>query len=52
MDCDEDANKQTCGQYGVQGFPTLKTFKPSAKKGKPVIEGELPSGLLCATTSC
>ncbi|EPS42964.1 hypothetical protein H072_3033 [Dactylellina haptotyla CBS 200.50] len=36
IDCDEDANKKTCGEYGIQGFPTLKTFKPG-KNGKPVI---------------
>ncbi|GAA5928146.1 uncharacterized protein JCM15063_003798 [Sporobolomyces koalae] len=26
VDCDEDQNKQICGEYGVQGFPTLKLF--------------------------
>lgn len=39
IDCDDDKNKQTCGQYGVQGFPTLKIFRPSSKKGKPTVEG-------------
>ncbi|GAA5828611.1 hypothetical protein JCM5353_004323 [Sporobolomyces roseus] len=26
VDCDEEQNKQICGEYGVQGFPTLKIF--------------------------
>ena len=26
VDCDQEANKQLCGQYGVQGFPTLKVI--------------------------
>ncbi|GAA6020975.1 hypothetical protein JCM11491_001572 [Sporobolomyces phaffii] len=26
VDCDEDQNKQLCGEYGIQGFPTLKIF--------------------------
>ncbi|KAI5798167.1 hypothetical protein FPQ18DRAFT_321741 [Pyronema domesticum] len=38
IDCDEEANKRTCGEYGVQGFPTIKIFKPSKKKGKPIVE--------------
>lgn len=37
IDCDDDANKQICGTYGVQGFPTLKTFKPGSKK-YPIVE--------------
>jgi protein disulfide-isomerase A6 len=41
IDCDEEANKRTCGEYGVQGFPTIKIFKPSKKKGKPIVEGEM-----------
>ena len=35
VDCDEEKNKPLCGSQGVQGFPTLKIFKPSSKKGKP-----------------
>lgn len=38
VNCDEDFNKPLCGQFGVQGFPTLKVFRPSSKKGKPVVE--------------
>ncbi|KAL9107614.1 MAG: hypothetical protein Q9227_007517 [Pyrenula ochraceoflavens] len=38
MNCDDEANKPFCGSMGVQGFPTLKIVKPSAKYGKPIIE--------------
>jgi len=38
VNCDEDDNKPLCGQFGVQGFPTLKIFRPGSKKGKPVVE--------------
>ncbi|OHX00135.1 protein disulfide-isomerase [Colletotrichum incanum] len=38
VDCDEDANKPLCGQFGVQGFPTLKIVRPGKKPGKPVVE--------------
>ncbi|KAF2403959.1 thioredoxin-domain-containing protein [Trichodelitschia bisporula] len=38
VNCDEDENKPLCGQFGVQGFPTLKIVRPSKKPGKPVIE--------------
>ena len=24
VDCDDKGNQQLCGEYGVQGFPTLK----------------------------
>ncbi|KAJ6263373.1 hypothetical protein Dda_1936 [Drechslerella dactyloides] len=37
IDCDEDANKATCAEYGIQGFPTIKSFKPK-KNGKPTIQ--------------
>ncbi|KAK6348456.1 hypothetical protein TWF718_006249 [Orbilia javanica] len=36
IDCDEDANKRTCSEYGIQGFPTIKVFKPG-KSGKPSV---------------
>lgn len=38
IDCDDDANKPFCGQFGVQGFPTLKIIKPGKTPGKPVVE--------------
>lgn len=37
IDCDDDANKRTCSEYGIQGFPTIKVFKPG-KNGKPSIQ--------------
>lgn len=38
VNCDEESNKAFCGQFGVQGFPTLKIIKPGKKPGRPVIE--------------
>ncbi|RDA91350.1 hypothetical protein CP533_0033 [Ophiocordyceps camponoti-saundersi (nom. inval.)] len=39
IDCDAETNKQFCGSMGVQGFPTLKTVRPSTKPGgKPIVE--------------
>ncbi|RDA82475.1 hypothetical protein CP532_0417 [Ophiocordyceps camponoti-leonardi (nom. inval.)] len=39
IDCDAETNKQFCASMGVQGFPTLKTVRPSTKPGgKPVVE--------------
>ncbi|KAN0093447.1 thioredoxin domain containing protein [Hyaloscypha variabilis] len=38
VDCDDEENKAFCGQFGVQGFPTLKIVKPGSKPGKPVVE--------------
>ncbi|KAI5786356.1 hypothetical protein DFH27DRAFT_575162 [Peziza echinospora] len=37
VDCDDDINKSFCNSAGVTGFPTLKIYRPSAKKGKPSI---------------
>ncbi|KAL0632635.1 hypothetical protein Q9L58_008483 [Maublancomyces gigas] len=37
VNCDEEKNKALCSQQGVKGFPTLKIFQPSAKKGKPIV---------------
>ncbi|KAJ3056524.1 hypothetical protein HK097_006431 [Rhizophlyctis rosea] len=34
VDCDQDKNKPLCGQYGIQGFPTIKLFG-TGKKGMP-----------------
>ncbi|KAI8622045.1 hypothetical protein BC830DRAFT_1057549 [Chytriomyces sp. MP71] len=31
VDCDADANKSLCGQYQVQGFPTVKFFGKNKK---------------------
>ncbi|KAI0127117.1 hypothetical protein BJ170DRAFT_582905 [Xylariales sp. AK1849] len=38
VNCDEDENKALCGQFGVQGFPTIKIVRPGKKAGKPVVE--------------
>lgn len=38
VDCDEETNKQFCGTFGVQGFPTLKIVKPGQKTGRPIVE--------------
>ncbi|KAK8013064.1 hypothetical protein PG991_010439 [Apiospora marii] len=38
INCDEDENKPFCGQFGVQGFPTLKISRPGKKYGKPVVD--------------
>lgn len=44
IDCDEEANKPTCGQYGIQGFPTIKIFSPSSdKKSAKRPSGKLPA---------
>lgn len=32
IDCDDDANKATCGRYGIQGFPTIKLFPATTKR--------------------
>ncbi|KAK9807192.1 hypothetical protein WJX73_006186 [Symbiochloris irregularis] len=34
VDCDLESNKQLCGEYRVQGFPTIKVF-PSKAVTKP-----------------
>lgn len=39
IDCDDDKNKRICGEHGIKGFPTLKLFRPTGKKGKPAVEG-------------
>jgi protein disulfide-isomerase A6 len=31
---DQEANKPTCGQFGIQGFPTIKMF-PAGKSKTP-----------------
>ncbi|KAK5948109.1 hypothetical protein OHC33_010857 [Knufia fluminis] len=38
VNCDEESNKPLCGQFGVQGFPTLKIIRPGKKAGKPMVE--------------
>jgi len=43
IDCDDEKNKRTCGEYEVKGFPTLKLFVPSSKEGRPIVEGIPPT---------
>jgi len=38
IDCDDDANRPLCTAHDVKGFPTLKTFRPGTKPGKPIVE--------------
>lgn len=37
VNCDADENKALCGQQGIQGFPTLKTFRMLTPGGKPIV---------------
>lgn len=34
VDCDAQANKRLCSEYGIQGFPTIKYF-PGKKRKSP-----------------
>lgn len=50
VDCDQETNKQLCGQYGIQGFPTIKVFganknKPSDYNGQRTASGIVDSAL-------
>ncbi|MCJ1359890.1 MAG: hypothetical protein MMC33_009893 [Icmadophila ericetorum] len=38
VNCDDEKNKAFCGSMGIKGFPTLKTVRPTLKKGKPIIQ--------------
>lgn len=44
INCDEEVNKKLCGDYKIQGFPTIMVFRPpkhqvgKAKRGKHVPE--------------
>eukprot|EP01095_Lingulamoeba_sp_RSL-Kostka_P010694 TRINITY_DN389_c0_g1_i1.p1 TRINITY_DN389_c0_g1~~TRINITY_DN389_c0_g1_i1.p1 ORF type:complete len:396 (+),score=145.32 TRINITY_DN389_c0_g1_i1:112-1299(+) len=38
INCDEESNKQLCGMFGIQGFPTLKLF-PSERTENPYQKG-------------
>ena len=32
VDCNEDSNRPLCGQYGIEGFPTVKVFPVGADR--------------------
>ncbi|MCJ1394068.1 hypothetical protein MMC18_006946 [Xylographa bjoerkii] len=36
VNCDDEDNKAFCGSMGIKGFPTLKTVRPTLKKGKSI----------------
>jgi len=36
VDCDQEANKPVCGSQGIQGFPTIKVFVPTADSKDPL----------------
>ncbi|KAG5363070.1 putative protein disulfide-isomerase [Yarrowia sp. B02] len=43
VDCDQEINKPVCAQWKVQGFPTIKIFRPfndpkTGKKMRPMVE--------------
>lgn len=48
VDCDDKGNQQLCGEYGVQGFPTLKVQPPkqSARTLSCNMQPSLPSCIL------
>ncbi|KAI8917337.1 hypothetical protein BC831DRAFT_485359, partial [Entophlyctis helioformis] len=31
VDCDDNMNKELCGRFGIQGFPTLKVFSAAPR---------------------
>ncbi|MCJ1407928.1 hypothetical protein MMC19_001999 [Ptychographa xylographoides] len=37
INCDDEDNKAFCGSMGVKGFPTLKTVRPTLKRGKGIM---------------
>jgi len=39
VDCDAAENKPTCGDQGVEGFPTIKLYVPGKRSGK-IFKGE------------
>lgn len=43
VDCDDKSNQPLCGEYNVQGFPTLKIFPASKPKAGSKSKRKLPS---------
>lgn len=46
IDCDAAANKPLCGEYGVQGFPTIKALSRAGKGAARDYNGERKKGAL------
>ncbi|KAI9025105.1 hypothetical protein CLU79DRAFT_746284 [Phycomyces nitens] len=38
VNCDEEANRPVCSQYGIQGFPTIKIFRPERNKKGAIVK--------------
>ncbi|KAL0088345.1 hypothetical protein J3Q64DRAFT_1725209 [Phycomyces blakesleeanus] len=38
VNCDEEANRPVCSQYGIQGFPTIKIFRPERNKKGSIVK--------------
>ncbi|KAL0020067.1 hypothetical protein WJX79_001481 [Trebouxia sp. C0005] len=43
VDCDDQSNQPLCGEYNVQGFPTLKIFPANKPKAGSKSKRKLPS---------
>lgn len=46
VDCDADANKPLCGEFGIKGFPTIKAFPRASKGPARDYQGERKRGSL------
>lgn len=46
VDCDDAANKRLCGEYNIQGFPTIKAFPRALKGAARDYQGERKRGAL------
>merc|ERR1711939_626911 len=46
VDCDEDKNKPLCQEYGIRGFPTIKTFSSPSKATAKDYNGERTASAL------
>ncbi|WWC87965.1 protein disulfide-isomerase domain [Kwoniella dendrophila CBS 6074] len=46
IDCDDSKNKGLCGEYQIQGFPTIKSFSKGLKGAIKDYQGERKKGAL------
>ncbi|GAA5997749.1 uncharacterized protein JCM10292_006787 [Rhodotorula paludigena] len=51
VDCDQDENKPLCGQEGIQGFPTLKTFPGGSAPSRSYDGARTAKDIIAAATS-